>query len=195
MIRNVIVLVPLVIVHLSAKGQSPNWNPDFNSDCVVGTADLLGLLSFFGLDYCDQLNVQAVDSIDTEGSVQANVIGYSGTALVVSQFIDLTISDSLDILMINDFDMSDDAFLDGWHEGMYYYSTGIAEIRIHLPTATEGRKLIITYADSSSPVDPLMSVAFYYNGSQIWTSLNDPPKRSSFQFIFALGGNYFISGW
>jgi hypothetical protein len=191
--RNFIILVPLVIVHLSAKGQSPNWNPDFNSDCVVGTADLLGLLSFFGLDYCDQLNVQAVDSIDTEGSLQTNVIFDTGTGLVVSQFIDLIISDSLDILMINDFDISDDAYLDGWHEGVYYYSTG-AVIRIHLPTVTEGRKLLITYADNSTTVGPEMSVAFYYNGSQIWTSAYGPPTRSTFQFIFALGGNYFFSG-
>jgi hypothetical protein len=189
--KQIVSLLILGFISLPTIGQNPNWNPDFDADNLVGTTDLLGLLSVFGFDWIDDQVVQVVDSLDNANLMMVTHLEWSNL-LLVSYHMDYEIPDSVDILMLFDFDTDNDLILDGLYDGVNYLNSAEPTIRFHLPPAVSGKKLLIVFKDSGHVGARGMKTEFYQDGSRVWGN-DDVTISGQFQVAFALGGHYFFS--
>lgn len=145
------------LVAVTAGAQSPTWNPDYNADEIVGTADLMGLLSVFGDEWTNDAEVLVIDSLnDTAENIAVDTIDVSLNDIIVQQHIDLIYPDSIDVLVLNDFYLSQGDYLDGYVDGWQYSTIGPPELRIELPAPIDGKCICLLTWDA------------YYSGAIEW---------------------------
>ena len=141
-----------LVVAVTAGAQSSSWDPDYNADNIIGTDDLLGLLSVFGMDWLDDANILAIDSLDyTEAFLH---IDTAQTGYQVYPIWNIEISEETDVVIITDLEYSKESFLEYasgflpadaeiWASGGLFYA--------ELPQNSTSKSMIVGFDDTTPP--------------------------------------------
>ena len=90
-------------VSMSAQAPNPDWNPDFNADSLIGSTDLLGLLSAFGLPFGGGpmlINKQYCSDVDTCDVLETTNFLVLETVIGEYNIINLPNDESWKVLLI-----------------------------------------------------------------------------------------------
>ena len=200
-----------LVVAVTAGAQSSSWDPDYNADNIIGTDDLLGLLSVFGMDWLEQAEILVIDSIPESEIVLELDTGGVCCGSVTS---DLRVRPFMDTLSVGDFDaliffdhefsfdqaianssaeiqqaIADAEAASNWsvsYHGLQYY--------LLFPHGEETRAFLTAFYDESfhngySPNHESVIMNFYsdvqdvFHQESIHYSVGAPEKKGFLQFI------------
>ena len=98
-------------------GQSPDYNPDYNADNLIGASDLLGVLSIYGMDW-ENVVVQYHETSFT----------YDSVAFITNDTI--LVAHDTDVLVVSAVDTSNWVFAQGFTNSYFLNSKNLVTIQM-----------------------------------------------------------------
>jgi|GEM_PF-6407901 len=133
-----------LVVAVTAGAQSLLWNPDYNADEIVGTDDLLGLLTVFGMDW---ENV----------SIQYHETNFVYDSISIATHDTISILAETDVLVITAADTSNWVFREGVQGSPWQYSWNT--ITLDMPEEVANKSILLLFELAHVKVQP-----HYLNG-------------------------------
>ena len=188
-------LMTLIALVVAVTAGAQEWNPDSNSDGIIGVEDLMGLLSAFGMEWNDALQIQVVDTLmDAEGQIQFETFWSWGSNSVYGEnFVELTIHDTSDVVIFNDFHVMDNALFQGTVDDVDYNS-GDPVVRTILPSSVSQKCIVFLFDDPVDSGESEWLFKFFEGESVVWEFHG---QQRAMTRACSVGGKWFFTqgGW